>query len=123
MKLPGDEGSFRDLVRQKKQIAKSKNREFTLTDEELRILFKGNCHYCGIEPKQIWKSRTNRTNPDTESFIYNGIDRINNSKGYVPGNCVSCCRKCNSAKAQFAVSETFSDDRKWWNQQIERNPT
>lgn len=116
--LHKDEGSFRDLVRSRKVIANKYDREFDLTNEQLRILFKGNCHYCGIKPKQIWRSRACRRNPKIEPFVYNGIDRLDNSKGYTIDNCVSCCRRCNSAKNKFSVSEIFPENRQWWNQQI-----
>ena len=31
-------------------------------------------------------------------FLYNGIDRLNNEVGYIPGNVVSCCRLHNEWK-------------------------
>jgi hypothetical protein len=31
-------------------------------------------------------------------FRWNGIDRIDSSKGYVPGNVVPCCTVCNIMK-------------------------
>lgn len=32
------------------------------------------------------------------AYFYNGVDRINNSIGYVIENCVPCCRQCNRSK-------------------------
>jgi hypothetical protein len=51
----------------------------------------GSCFYCGI--KSNW--------PET----HNGIDRFDNDKGYVEGNCVSCCHQCNSAKNNFDIED------------------
>ena len=40
-------------------------------------------------------------NRGTENF--NGVDRENNDTGYVPGNCVSCCKMCNYMKKSLSV--------------------
>lgn len=34
-----------------------------------------------------------------------GIDRVDNNKGYVEGNCVSCCFYCNSYKSDRLVKD------------------
>lgn len=34
-------------------------------------------------------------------FISNGIDRIDNNRGYVKENCVPCCKTCNYAKRKM----------------------
>ena len=36
---------------------------------------------------------------------YNGIDRVDSSKGYEYNNVVSCCKNCNSAKMQLSIKE------------------
>jgi hypothetical protein len=36
---------------------------------------------------------------------YSGIDRINPSLGYVVGNVVPCCARCNVAKNNMSVEE------------------
>jgi len=92
-RLPGDEGAFRQLVNVQKYRAKKYGREFSLTNEQLRKLYKSPCHYCGIEPKQIFQSQSGG-----ESFIYNGLDRLENSKGYTLENVVPCCKPCNLVK-------------------------
>lgn len=56
-------------------------------------LINGNCYYCDAGPGSRYRSRSG--NGDT---IYNGIDRKNNSIGYIDDNCVSCCGTCNKAK-------------------------
>lgn len=77
-----------------KKHGKNKDREFTLTREECECLFQGLCEYCGAPPSNVF-----RTHKQTPYFYkYNGIDRIDSSKGYVKGNVVSCCRTCNIAK-------------------------
>jgi hypothetical protein len=39
------------------------------------------------------------------SFTYSGIDRIDSSIGYIEGNVVSCCSKCNTAKSDMPFDE------------------
>lgn len=78
--------------------------DFLLTKEELLDLTSRNCYYCGDSPKQTSNSYTSL--PD---YIYNGIDRINNSLGYNLDNCVPCCKICNVAKG----SRLFDDFVEW----------
>ena len=39
------------------------------------------------------------------SYTYNGMDRVDNAKGYVLGNVVPCCHTCNFAKRGMATNE------------------
>lgn len=59
-----------------------------LTDEKAISLMVSSCHYCGCEPG------THNQNG------LNGIDRIINADGYVDGNVVPCCGKCNMMKGK-----------------------
>lgn len=86
--------------------AKTAGRVWLLTTEQAEVLFRGNCHYCGREPSQ--HSSAKKLNGD---YIYNGIDRIDNLKGYEPDNVVSCCRACNYAKNKM----TYQDFLEWVN--------
>jgi hypothetical protein len=75
-------------------------RGWEITKEQYRILTKGNCHYCGKPPRHVRK--------DDKTFhggyLCNGIDRVDNTKGYVIDNCVPCCWECNSMKHAFHVN-------------------
>jgi hypothetical protein len=37
--------------------------------------------------------------------VANGIDRVDNTKGYSVDNCVPCCRRCNVAKADMTPDQ------------------
>jgi hypothetical protein len=37
--------------------------------------------------------------------VYNGIDRIDNTKGYTSGNCLACCIRCNKLKGKLSLAE------------------
>jgi hypothetical protein len=39
---------------------------------------------------------------------YNGIDRVDNAKGYEVDNCVSCCKICNFMKGTDEITEFMS---------------
>jgi hypothetical protein len=57
-----------------------------------------------ISPRQFSRNVYN-----TGNYVYNGIDRIDSSIGYVIENCISCCGRCNVAK----MSESQQDFLSW----------
>lgn len=71
-------------------------RVWELSIDEFVSITSKPCRYCGIKSsKEMGKFK----NSDVYGFYeYNGIDRIDSSKGYILGNCVSCCKYCNYAK-------------------------
>lgn len=62
-----------------------------------------NCYYCGIEAFNIFEG-TSYAN----KFLHNGIDRKNNSIGYIESNCVPCCKFCNMAKSTMSEKEFYN---------------
>ena len=85
-------GSYANtLLNSVKQKAKKRGKSWTITNLDAFELFLQPCVYCGQEASF----------PDTR----NGIDRVDNAIGYDPGNCVSCCRQCNSAKLELSLDE------------------
>lgn len=80
--------------------AKSRNLVWGLPDDMFDALVGGNCVYCGSEPNA--RMKVNKT----AQILFNGIDRVDNSKGYTPDNVVSCCAMCNRAKSAMD-KETF----------------
>ncbi len=95
--------TFNTLLRIYKQNAKKRNQQFFLTKDEFKELIFSNCYYCGKKPLQI--VRNEYSNGDT---VYNGIDRIDSSKGYIPVNVRSCCGQCNIAKSGYSEEEFLS---------------
>lgn len=94
------ESSFNYLYNKYRCSARDEKREFALTKPEVRELVKQSCHYCGIAPTQAiraWHAR--------EVFIYNGIDRKDNSRGYEMDNCLPCCSRCNFMKRAMGYDE------------------
>lgn len=84
--------AFRKLLQRYKETAARDNRQFTLTENEFRILVLSACFYCGAQPNKSIISRGG------ETFIYNGIDRKDNALGYTLENSAPCCWPCNELK-------------------------
>lgn len=77
------------------ECAKRRAHEFSLSLDFFKHITKQNCFYCNKEPSQVRKAGRK-----TGDYVYNGIDRVDNSLGYVENNCVSCCKDCNYLKAR-----------------------
>lgn len=88
------------LVIKYKSRAKLSKIEWNLSVEDCISLFERNCVYCGVVPSGIQTSGRSTT-------IYNGIDRVNNTRGYTLDNVVSCCKTCNYAKKSLTLKEFY----------------
>jgi hypothetical protein len=90
-----------DLLRRYKAGANrggARGLAWELTDEQFFAMTQSNCTYCGVPPVQpfVYKGE--------ERFEYNGVDRVDSSKGYTPANCVPCCEVCNKAKRDLPLA-------------------
>lgn len=99
-KLPKGEANLNNMIRAYKAGAKKRNLVFELTREQFAELTKQKCFYCGVKPHNI----INYPQSNGE-YIYNGIDRIDNTKGYIIDNCVTCCFACNQWKQAYTQQE------------------
>lgn len=59
------------------------------------------CVYCGQPPHAEPKTVLMREAGEKR----HGVDRMDPSKGYIGGNCVSCCKDCNLAKGSLTFNE------------------
>lgn len=92
--------AFNSIYNEYKCGAKRRGLLFNLSKDEFRTITSKNCHYCGEEPSKIYTPKSNNG-----SFIYNGIDRVDSSIGYIPSNIVSCCSMCNYMKRTSSIDE------------------
>jgi 5-methylcytosine-specific restriction endonuclease McrA len=109
---PKGEVGLGKLIRNYENCAKARGWKFLLTREQIVEITKKNCHYCGSPPQSIMGNfgshyLAKENNKHTE-YVYNGIDRVDNSRGYEIENCVPCCSKCNHAKYKLSVEEFLS---------------
>jgi|WetSurSiteA1Bulk_404760.scaffolds.fasta_scaffold00264_16 hypothetical protein len=100
--LENGKASLNQVYDRYKRSSKTKNIIFSLSKDEFFEITQKNCFYCGSEPSNIQKN-----NWKTGDFIYNGIDRIDNRKGYIDDNVVTCCWKCNQAKSKMNIDEFY----------------
>lgn len=105
--------AFNRIYYDYKRTAGRRNISFDLSMEDFRKLVEQNCHYCGIEP-----IRTIKMLSQNGDFVCNGIDRVDNSKGYIKGNVVSCCKECNQSKNNKSVQEFFDWAERLYNHSI-----
>jgi hypothetical protein len=75
---------IKDVWRLIQRNAITRNKLFTLSQEEFEKIVIQPCYYCGFYSKH--------------KFL--GIDRINNTKGYILSNCITCCKMCNMMKGE-----------------------
>jgi hypothetical protein len=99
--LPEGEAAFNVLFGIYSRNAMGRGYTFELSKDIFRTLTKGLCHYCDSVPSRSFHN----SGLCKSQYIYNGIDRIDNSVGYVPSNCVSCCKMCNSMKSNYSYEE------------------
>lgn len=69
------------------------------------------CHYCGLENSNFAKDRRGGSKYHKSKYTsntiieFNGLDRLDSSKGYLSTNVVSCCKYCNTAKNIMSVED------------------
>ncbi len=110
-KAPGHSG-LTNLIGAYKKSAIARGHEFTLSLQDFSHLTKMACHYCGAQP--LLRARAEKKNSTIEGRIhseypYNGLDRVDNDRGYTHENCVPCCIRCNYAKH----TSTYADFIGW----------
>jgi hypothetical protein len=98
--VKNDNSARKVLFNRYRHTAKKRGLIFDILESHFYNLTSSNCYYCNTKPQSINFS-CNRKG----AYYYNGIDRLDNSKGYIDGNIVPCCEKCNRAKLQMSLGE------------------
>lgn len=78
--------------------------QFALSKFDVESLISSVCFYCGAEPASAVYRKKRGGKGDLAGYR-NDIDRVDSSIGYVVGNCVSSCFRCNFAKSDMSVAE------------------
>lgn len=116
--LPPGQSALNGLIHRYKANARIRGINWFLTKQECIDLFQANCHYCGIEPKQLYQT-IGHSNNITSIYRHNGIDRINSNNDYKISNVVTSCKWCNYAKRDRTQQE-FYDWARRLNERISR---
>lgn len=110
VKKRGEKRGLTTVISYYHNHCRQNNREFSLSRDEFYEICQLNCSYCGTPPSNVARLKT-KTMGD-RFFIYNGIDRVDNKKGYILENCVACCKQCNLMKKDMDTEEWISHIRK-----------
>lgn len=86
-----------------KTASKQRHLCFNISLDFFKSLIFENCYYCNSIPSNKFKL-PNKTH-ENYFIYYNGIDRIDSTKGYLEDNCVSCCKICNTSKSNIPMEE------------------
>lgn len=105
--------SYNSIYQAYKRGARDRNYEFNLDINKFIEIISKNCFYCNSSPKphnHYLRKKSNKIRAKFETFeeawVYiNGIDRIDNTKGYIIDNVVPCCSICNMAKNDLSLDE------------------
>ena len=74
--------------------AKERGIKFKITIDYFKKFWQKPCCYCGNEIKTI------------------GLDRIDNTRGYIINNLIPCCSKCNRMKGKLSQKEFIEHCKK-----------
>lgn len=111
-KSPG-EGSWKVYYNNYRRGAEKRNLRFDLNLQQFKDICGQNCYYGGESPRQYNKYSSEQAlakgvDPETLAngwILINGIDRLDSSIGYIQGNIVPCCSRCNYAKLDRSEEE------------------
>ena len=94
------------LIQEYNNSASQRGLVYDLSETFLFSSIKMDCHYCGKPPSKPHRK--------CETFLYNGLDRVDNSVGYVESNVVPCCFICNRMKGALATKDFLEHLNNIW---------
>lgn len=110
------ESALINLFAQYKHKAKSRGFKWGLSLDEFKSLITSKCHYTGRAPQQQFTPKGIKPSP---SIMWNGIDRVDNTKGYIKDNCVPCWGVVNKMKLTLTKEDFLAICREVVNQHKE----
>jgi hypothetical protein len=100
IQLPDGHAALNAFFNQYQNNARNKGRSFDLSKDEFKKLVNSDCAYCGSKPSLFYK-KTGANGP----ALVNGIDRVDNTKGYTVENSIPCCHSCNMMKRDKTTND------------------
>ena len=104
-RLSSEEAVARQVTRGYKRNAVTRGLRFDLSIAQVKAFIFADCFYCGLPPKAVIPTTVVMSTAH-RGILFNGIDRKDNSLGYIYNNCAPCCSLCNYMKRSLSV-ETF----------------
>ena len=99
---PNTDSTYKVLMASVKSGARKRGIDYSLSFEQFKNIVQRQCFWCNTEPPL--KNPKGERMP-TMPAPANGIDRLDNSMGYVYNNCVASCQMCNVAKNNHSEEE------------------
>lgn len=101
---------FHPAISTAKKVMYDNYEDGDLNLEKFLELTQYDCFYCGKAPSNMANSSKVRKDSsqyaiENGNFYYNGLDRLDSSKGHDIDNIVACCHSCNWAKGDKSVEE------------------
>ena len=103
MKHPSGECMRNHLLATYKAAAKRRKIKWELSDEQFFLVTQQSCSYCGLPPSERRDSK--RYNG---GYACNGVDRKDNSLGYLSSNILPACKDCNYMKRDKSYKDFIS---------------
>lgn len=104
--------AYKRLFKNYRMGARDRKLQFDMSLQNFIDMSKMDCTYCGSEPCTTVNALTGMslsTEKQNLGWItYNGVDRIDSTKGYIDGNMTTCCKKCNRLKSNSSEEEFFN---------------
>ena len=98
-----------DKLAQYRKGARQRGYTFNLDKDYFMDMIFKECHYCGEVGSNTFNLKSSKNRQTYETTVnYNGLDRIDNNKGYEKDNCVTCCKYCNIMKMDLTQEDFFS---------------
>ena len=88
-----------------KRNASNRNILWDISRKKFQELILSPCYYCGVVGGNATYTTWSSRNGEKRIFRNNGVDRLDNNKGYTTDNCVPCCKRCNFAKRDDTEEE------------------
>lgn len=104
---PPGEAAAHAAYLMKRGGAKRRGLDFELTEDQFLLLSSQNCFYCDRPPSNRYNNSNGGAGYYHGDFIHSGIDRVDNTKGYLFENCVPCCKECNFMKADITPEMVY----------------
>lgn len=92
-RLSFGESSMNRVYSLYKQSASRRKHSFEISKQEFKDITKRNCYLCNRTPSNKMDNKG-----EYGHYYYNGIDRVDNTMGYINSNCQACCGDCNNMK-------------------------
>jgi hypothetical protein len=115
--------TYDPIISSARKVWRTGYKDDNLSFEEFYTLSQLPCDYCGSLPSNVLNVGTSKLHNRREvspyqlqsgNFTYNGLDRVDPTKGHTLDNCVPCYAPCNYAKWDYTRDEFIAHIEKMY---------